>query len=88
MPVTITHKPKAATTPEAIEATTVGVPPEAPQPPAEEATPEKTARKKLVVEINAETHKNLRRYALDQDKTLTDVVNDLLTTAVRDAGYR
>lgn len=50
--------------------------------------PVKTARKKLVVEISADTHKNLRKYALDEDKTLTELVDEMLTAGVRDAGYK
>ena len=67
-------------TAQAVDATQASLPVEAPQA--------KTARRKLVVEIDASIHKNLRRYALDQDKTLTDVVNELLKAGALAAGYK
>lgn len=60
-----------AETPQPTEATTE----------ATEAAPAKAAkedRKKLVVELPADTHKRLRMYAAEFEKTLTESVDELL----------
>lgn len=90
MPIKITQKtklPQQVDVPASIPVeVTSEVPPVEvpPSPPAVEATPEKTARRKLVVEINAETHRKLRVRAANQDKTLTELVDGVLTAEVSD----
>ena len=77
--------PTEAAAPQPGEATTEATT-EATPPPVEETTPQPTApakaakedRKKLVVELPADTHKRLRMYAAEFEKTLTESVDELL----------
>lgn len=65
------------TPPPPTEATTEATPPpvDVPSAPAKAA---KEDRKKLVVELPADTHKRLRMYAAEFEKTLTESVDELL----------